>query len=1136
MHASPRGSENLPVATGYRLQKLELCNWGTFDRDVFSARPCGLTTLLVGQNGSGKSTLVDALLTLLVRPGVRNFNVAAGAKKTERDERSYLKGAYDRSSDDDGQGIRVKFLRPNPNGYSAILASFQNLDNAKAFTLAQLLYLNSEQSVEKVYCFADSDRSITEAFSGLGAPDSLLKALRQTGWRATRTFSEYEGWFLRAVRAKAKAMEVLNQTVAVKDIQRLNDFIRHHMLEPQPWDEKVDRLLGHFVQLSEAHQSLVRVRQQSDHLQPIAQHGASYREHVKELERAEHLKAAVDSFFAQRTIDVFSPEIELRRQTLNDTRDKLAGIERALGRLDEQRRRLQNEIDEAGGQRLRDIPLLLETERAHVQLKEKERVRYVAALRQAGLTDVVEDEHAFDRVRRHVPALRDELRGEIRRKEDERIELGVARRDARELLGEHTRELESLAQRRENLPGWCIALRQNLADDLRVPAKDLPFAAELIAVHPDAKDWESSIEKVLRNFALSLLVPERLYHVVGRYVDRTKLMAHGRGQRLVYLRVGEQVQPGDSPAPGQNSLVRKLVLRKGHALVPWVEAELNRRFDYTCCNTIEEFQQIRGQAMTRFRHIKSTNLRHEKDDRDQVLDPQNFVLGWDNHEKRRRIASEVNRLRQRESELEEQIEGIGSELTRCQERLSALDTVFSFARYDEVDFARHTVAIASLEEERKAIEEQSDTIQVLKARVADLDTEGEALRVGRNESIRREALLEKEIDDGCRLIANAEAALKRRESDGVLTRDREYFNDLARTLGHEPLTVSDLLLQERQNAVYREQQAAIDRLRAALHPVEQDLLKSMNRFLREFPDLRKDLDAGTEYLDSFLGLRQRILDEDLPKHERRFKERLNEKVIQEIGLFRGELEHERRTIQEKIETLNVSLRRLEYRPGTHIQLEPRAVRDPEIVEFQTRLRECIEGSFEDSPEGNEARFIRIQELLHRLQDEGNRRWREKVTDVRRWFDFVAAVIDRETQRTVSSYEDSSGQSGGEKAKLAFTILVAAIAYQYDLDPEYPARDRFQFVVVDEMFSKVDDQHAEYALELFRHFGLQLLIVAPLDAKARVTQPYVGCYLHVNKRENRSEIFEMTAQEFEELVDGSRPGDSKLPTSAPSVSM
>src|SRR5262249_15841877 len=119
------------------------------------------------------------------------------------------------------------------------------------------------------------------------------------------------------------------------------------------------------------------------------------------------------------------------------------------------------------------------------------------------------------------------------------------------------------------------------------------------------------------------------------------------------------------------------------------------------------------------------------------------------------------------------------------------------------------------------------------------------------------------------------------------------------------------------------------------------------------------------------------------------------------------------------------------------------------------------------------------------------------------------------------YGDSPGQSGGEKAKLAFTILVVAIAYQYDIDPERPASDRFHFVVIDEMFSKVDDQYSEYALELFRRFGLQLLIVAPLDAKALGTEPSVGGYLHVIKdaQTNRSEVFGTTAREFEGVIAG-----------------
>src|SRR3972149_763046 len=106
---------------GFRLHKLEVYNWGTFDSkdgNVHLMRPEGYTTLLIGQNGSGKSTLVDALLTLLVRPVERNYNVAAGGHKKDRDERSYIKGAYGRSSRDEDNRGEVQFLRSSGSYYS----------------------------------------------------------------------------------------------------------------------------------------------------------------------------------------------------------------------------------------------------------------------------------------------------------------------------------------------------------------------------------------------------------------------------------------------------------------------------------------------------------------------------------------------------------------------------------------------------------------------------------------------------------------------------------------------------------------------------------------------------------------------------------------------------------------------------------------------------------------------------------------------------------------------------------------------------------------------------------------------------------------------------------------------------------
>ncbi|MEO8498144.1 MAG: SbcC/MukB-like Walker B domain-containing protein, partial [Planctomycetota bacterium] len=250
---------------------------------------------------------------------------------------------------------------------------------------------------------------------------------------------------------------------------------------------------------------------------------------------------------------------------------------------------------------------------------------------------------------------------------------------------------------------------------------------------------------------------------------------------------------------------------------------------------------------------------------------------------------------------------------------------------------------------------------------------------------------------------------------------------------------------------------------------------------------------------------------------RRFKEMLNDRVSQEVAIFDADLKEACGQIESKIGQLNKALRELAYNAGTFMRLDARRVQDREIVEFQRSLRHCLDGAFEGTPEANEARFTRIESLIDRLREES--RWRDKVIDVRRWFDFAAIEIERETGGVQSRYEDSSGQSGGEKAKLAFTILVAAIGYQYDLDPTGRTPGRLHFVVVDEMFSKVDDRYAEYALKLFEQFGLQLLIVAPLDAKARVTEPYVDSYLHVVKNEEtkQSRIYSMTAREYQQVL-------------------
>src|SRR5450759_5581175 len=79
---------------GFRLHRLEVFNWGTFDGRVWILNPSGKNALLTGDIGSGKSTLVDAVTTLLVPAHRIAYNKAAGADNKERTLRSYVLGHY----------------------------------------------------------------------------------------------------------------------------------------------------------------------------------------------------------------------------------------------------------------------------------------------------------------------------------------------------------------------------------------------------------------------------------------------------------------------------------------------------------------------------------------------------------------------------------------------------------------------------------------------------------------------------------------------------------------------------------------------------------------------------------------------------------------------------------------------------------------------------------------------------------------------------------------------------------------------------------------------------------------------------------------------------------------------------------
>ena len=1106
---------------GYRLHRLEVYNWGTFDSigensrgEVYCIEPHGDTTLLIGRNGCGKSTLVDAMLTLLVRPAVRNYNVAAGAKKRERDERTYIRGAFDRRSSEDESGAQVQYLRPGNSHYSVLLACFHNQHSNSSFTIAQVLYITADGKAERIYCFDTAQRSIAKDCSGLNKAE-LLQQLKKRGFRATRSFPEYHGWFRKATGGRKKAMDMLNQTVAVKDIQRLNEFIRDHMLESRAWGKTVDSLLTHFGQLSEAHQALVKVRDQLKYLEPIEKHGLKWREQTEQLKSAEQLLAATEAFFRQQVIRLFEPECEARAAELERIQGRKKELADRIDALQVITRRLENEIDNAGGDRLKELPRLIELQQKDADNKRANSKRFHSALHTAGVTDTAADADTFHEILAELPELQSNAEKELQSLREQIEQQVVQVASLRTKLEDAQDELEALEKRQSNLPRRFVEVRQRLCDALGLNTRDVPFAAELISVLPEEQQWEASIEMVLHGFALSLLVPDKYYRIISGYMNQHRLEdARGFGQKIVYLRVRERQQRLDGSVLDPDSLVRKLKLRDGHILLPWVRAELEDRFDYRCCHSVEDFQSVHGPAMTTERHIRN-RAHHTKDDRDRVMDPSNFILGWDNRDKKRRLKETISVLQQQLQKAEDRLGELRAKEEAIQKRVSAIAEALQVNEFSDLDFMSHEAAVMRLNAERQQLEQDNDTVKILKQKLAEHLAEERLLKGERDDISKQEGSVETELNQAKRALETARNRLAVIEESEDFAQHQAMFGHLEEMLKDTPLEVFNIAEQERAFRLKREKER--DRLQKKVQPIQDKMQFRMSRFVAKFPEEKSDLQPSAEYLGSFLALLETIREEDLPRHEQRFKERLNDKVTREIQLFRGELEKERYEITDKIDLLNKALSQLEYNPGTHMKLEARGVTDREIREFRLELDECLDDAFAASFEASEARFVRIEKLISRLRDE--KRWRNKVIDVRRWFNFVAREFDDTTGEERSYYEDSTGQSGGEKAKLAFTILVAAIAYQYDIDPDDDNSDRFHFVVVDEMFSKIDDQYSEYALELFRKFSLQLLIVAPLDAKARVTERYVGCYLLVTKNDqSRSRVHSMTARQFEEQTD------------------
>jgi uncharacterized protein YPO0396 len=327
----------------------------------------------------------------------------------------------------------------------------------------------------------------------------------------------------------------------------------------------------------------------------------------------------------------------------------------------------------------------------------------------------------------------------------------------------------------------------------------------------------------------------------------------------------------------------------------------------------------------------------------------------------------------------------------------------------------------------------------------------------------------------------------------------------------------DALEQRLSRAITEER----ERRQRSQGTTETRLVTAMGAFCRLHPVETAEMDASVAAAGEFRALHDRLVGDDLPRFEATFKRYLNENTIRDIAGFLAELNRRADLILERVATINASLVDIDYNPGRYIRLDAQRTSRPEVKDFVRDLRACTDDALSDGDDQySEQRFLQVSRIVERLRGrEGHadldRQWTRLVTDVRNWFVFTASERWRADDGEFETYSDSGGKSGGQKEKLAYTILAASLAYQFRLDPAAERSKTFRFVVIDEAFGRGSDESTRFALALFTRLGLQLLIVTPLQ-KIHVIEPHVAAVGYVdNQQGNYSRLQSLTIEEYRE---------------------
>lgn len=1110
-----------PQVAGFKLDYMEVWNWGTFNDKVYRMTPHGNNSLLTGANASGKSTLIDALLALLVPLQHKRFyNQSSGAeKKGNRTDITYFFGNYGQQQEGESGATSLK-LR-DKSARSVLLATFNNSDG-RVVTLFQVRYYSGEE-LRTVYGMAHKHLTISQNFATFDSNGVWRKRMEKelntgSSKRIVEFFNgpkAYEEKMLLVFGMRSdKALTLFNQIVGVKVLNDLDSFIRDNMLEERDAEEKYKELRENFQSLMDAKTSIEKTKEQIRQLESIDRLAEDVLLIEKSIKELQSEKDIVSYWFAVRTVKLCQEHLERCKSELRQLDDTIKANNAEKGRLDETKSSLEVAINsDSVGQQIKDIEKEIQNLKERFEERKEKEEKYNTLIHKLELPQGV-DSSTFQSnkatAQKQKVALQELLDNELA---ERKRHLQNEKEDIEANIKSHVNTIKYLSEHNNNISGRVAEIRDEIIQHIGATADEIPFIGELIRLKDDEREWESAIERILHNFALRLIVPEKYYRKVNEYVNNHNL----RG-RIVYQRYNYDAALREfvNRHAQDNSLLNKIEFKPNAQYIDWIEDRLYSEFNYTCVDTLEDFNHINEKAVTKEGLIKAKGGKHEKDDRPEISRREHYVLGWDNREKIAAIKKEYDNLCRQVTAKNKKIKELDNKRKETEERKETFSRLLDFEKFDDIDWQSYSIRINEKKEEKKQLESTNDRVKTLqeqlekvKLRIKDIETQNQNIS-------RKQGMLDKDkkdTEERCSKNSNALALM-----DSVDVDEFENNHSELLLVGLEDIEARHKSLQNDIDDKIRKKQAEKSKKE---DEAKSKIIKFKNpteEITTKFRDWRSDVNSlpdSVEFISEYQNFLKKLNEEALPSFEKRFNKYLHETVINNIYTFRQFFKDWESLINKTINQLNSYLRDINFNvyPETYIQLESSKKRNININEFVQMLEKAIPNMREinSTIDGQRLHFEQhVLPLMQRLQDE---KWRKEVMDVRARFSYKAVEHYKADDQKRNTYESMGQLSGGEKAQLTYTILGSAIAYQFGLT-KHGCDSSFRFIAIDEAFRAQDEDKARYLISLCKQLHLQLLVVTPSD-NIHIVENDISYVHYVERKGNTSVLYNMPINQFKE---------------------